>query len=657
MKKLFCTAFALLLILLSGKTAFAADRNHVIKSWHTEAVYNANNSINIVETVTVDYTRPSHGFFRAIPYKVTIEKDIVNELKNKYSEESKLNKKAGEENIVENQSAQEKDLKNYSYRLKINNFKVSGSPFETSVEDNVVVLKIGDEDETVTGLVDYEISYTIDVGDDRISSYDEIFFTVLGADNAATVENFSFNITFEKPLPQDAQTQLFSGMYGSVGSDGIEYRISDTAISGYTTRPFDTGEAVTIYSRLPEGYFQNERIVSPVFLYIIIAICSLMLLYIIISRLLSVRSNPVVTVEFTAPDGISSAEVGYILDSNSDDKDILSLIIWFASKGHLTIKGEENNTTLIKGNPLPNNAPKYMKTFYNALFKNRTELELDNANAKLYEKIQKAKTELSSEFENQRALFSAKSVVFSFLLPSIAAILGTVGMIIATDFIYVQALISAFICFFLILISGVIGGITALRWSFGSMGFKAAAIIGRLVPLAFGLGLSLIVSLFSVTGFAFAPTFLFTICAAIAFFAPSLTYPTKYNIEITGKLLGLRNFIKMAELERLNMLIHDNPQYYYDVLPYAYVFNLTDVWAKQFETLNIPQPNWYTGSMHLNFYSMYWLTRSMDNAKQHMMQDMAAQAAKSGGAGGTSFGGGGGGFSGGGVGGGGSGSW
>lgn len=651
MKKVFLSVFALFLMLLSCQTAFAYDSNHSISQWHTQAMFNSNNTINIVETITVDYNRPQHGFFRAIPYRVKIQKDIANELESKYAEKNSLNKTGSEE-----PATQKKILQDYTYRLKIKDFKVAGAPFETSSENDIVVLKIGDEDKTVTGTVTYEISYTIDVGDDRITSYDEVFFTVLGADNAATVESFSFDVTFERPLPAQAVTQLYSGEYGSTDAQGIEYTITDTNISGYTTRPFDTGEAVTIYSRLPEGYFQNERVVSPILLYAIIALAAVTLVLIIITRLRQVRSDPVVTVEFKAPDGISSAEVGYILDSNSDDKDILSLIIWFASKGHLTIKSEEDRTILFKKDPLPKDAPQYMKTFYNALFKNREKLELDKANGKLYEKIQKAMSELSNEFKGKRALFLTKSVVYSFLLPSVAALAGCLGMIFSTDLVYMEGVFPAFLCFFLILASGVIGGITALRWSFGSMGFKAAAMVGRIMPLAFAIGLSIIVSLFAVTGFSFAPTVLCALCSAIAYFAPSLTYPTKYNTEITGKLLGLRNFIKMAELDRLKMLVNENPQYYYDILPYAYVFNLTDVWAKQFETLSIPQPDWYSGTMHMNFYSMYWLTRSMDNSRQHMMQDMAAQAAKSGGGGGTSFGGGGG-FSGGGVGGGGSGSW
>lgn len=655
MKKLVIPVIALFALVFSCQAAFAADSNHVIQSWHTEAVYNENNTIDVEETITVDYLKASHGFYRAIPYIVKIEKELDKSSVG-FMDSLKLKDPQDAENDTAKALSEGKALADYSYRFKINNIRVEGETYETDTSDGVKVIKIGSENRTVTGLVDYTISYTIDVGDDRVAGYDEIFFTVLGADNAATVNGFTFNVTFPKPLPASANTALYTGSYGSTSDSGINYTISDTAIYGEAMRPFDTGEAITIYSRLPEGYFTGERTASPFALYAMLGGGALMLIIILIVRMRQIREAPVVTVEFTAPDGISSAEVGYIFNNVADDKDILSLVIWLASKGHLTISGEEHNTVLHKANPLPKDAPHYMHTFYNGLFKKGDELELSKATSKVYEKIQTAKGELTNEFTGKRLLYSTKSVVFSFLLALAAAALALAGLSFAHDFIYSSATVCAFICAATLLLSGFVGVTSTFTWSFASMGARTWSIISRLVPLAIGVGLSVIVSFYSVTGFTFAPTVLYLICGAISLLAPSLTYPTAYNTEITGKLLGLRNFIQMAELERLELLVHDNPQYYYDILPYAYVFNLTDVWAKQFETLNIPQPDWYSGTMHMSYFNMYWLTRSLNHSQQHMVQDMAAQASKSGGGGGTSFGGGGG-FSGGGVGGGGSGSW
>ncbi len=48
-----------------------------------------------------------------------------------------------------------------------------------------------------------------------------------------------------------------------------------------------------------------------------------------------------------------------------------------------------------------------------------------------------------------------------------------------------------------------------------------------------------------------------------------------YNEIYLVKLSGFRTFIEV-KLDRLNELVDENPAYFYDVLPYAYVFKLTD---------------------------------------------------------------------------------
>lgn len=83
--------------------------------------------------------------------------------------------------------------------------------------------------------------------------------------------------------------------------------------------------------------------------------------------------------------------------------------------------------------------------------------------------------------------------------------------------------------------------------------------------------------------------------AVIVLFSGYLVKDTEYKAEAVGKLLGLKEFIRVAEAPRLQMLMDQNPQYYYDILPYAMVFGLADKWAKRFEGLSVPPPNWYGG--------------------------------------------------------------
>ena len=131
-----------------------------------------------------------------------------------------------------------------------------------------------------------------------------------------------------------------------------------------------------------------------------------------------------------------------------------------------------------------------------------------------------------------------------------------------------------------------------------------------------------------------------------------------------GRLLGFKNFIDKAEKDRILTLVEQNPSYFYNVLPYAYVLGVTDKWAKNFEHIGIQPPRWYHGyygSPAFNtivFTSL--MTRHMNGFQSAMTARPQSRSGGFGGGGGYSGGGfgGGGGFAGGGFGGGGAGrSW
>ena len=137
-----------------------------------------------------------------------------------------------------------------------------------------------------------------------------------------------------------------------------------------------------------------------------------------------------------------------------------------------------------------------------------------------------------------------------------------------------------------------------------------------------------------------------------------------------GQVLGRRNFIKTAEVDRINALVDEDPEYFFKILPYAYVMGLTDKWIKKFENINVVAPEWYhsyrsSGGYMPVFYmgdSMGHMTGAVTTSVRSMLPSDAFSGSDSGGGwfsggGGGGFSGGGGGFSGGGGGGGGGGFW
>ena len=122
--------------------------------------------------------------------------------------------------------------------------------------------------------------------------------------------------------------------------------------------------------------------------------------------------------------------------------------------------------------------------------------------------------------------------------------------------------------------------------------------------------------------------------------------------EMLGKLRGFRNFLMTAEKSKLEMLVAQNPSYFYNILPYTYALDVSKEWIEKFETIALRQPNWYDSTTS---FSTLTFTGFMNSTMKSANRAMSSRPSSSGG--GSSGGGSGGGSSGGGSGGGGGGSW
>ena len=139
----------------------------------------------------------------------------------------------------------------------------------------------------------------------------------------------------------------------------------------------------------------------------------------------------------------------------------------------------------------------------------------------------------------------------------------------------------------------------------------------------------------------------------IYFFYLIVTKRTEYGNKVLGEVNGFKKFLETAEKDKLESLVHDDPSYFYNILPYAYVLGVSDAWIKQFEGIAIAPPDWYESADTFDYYRF---NRSLNRTIHSASRVMNSVPQSSGG---SSSGGGfsGGGFSGGGSGGGGGSSW
>ena len=88
----------------------------------------------------------------------------------------------------------------------------------------------------------------------------------------------------------------------------------------------------------------------------------------------------------------------------------------------------------------------------------------------------------------------------------------------------------------------------------------------------------------------------FTCIVLMLFLDKYMKKRTQLGNELLGKIKGFKRFLETAEKHKLEQLVRQTPDYFYDILPFTYVLGVSEVWIKKFENIAIQQPKWYSGS-------------------------------------------------------------
>ncbi|MFZ5975982.1 MAG: DUF2207 domain-containing protein [Bacillota bacterium] len=630
MKKILLLIFALALVLpvvFTPSTAEAAG-GLTITDYNTKIVLRENNVYDVTEVITVRYVTPHHGIERLIP--VLYKWDTPEGQK--------------------------------EYNAFISNVQVTGDQYEAYTKEGIYYLRIGDPDRTITGERAYTIKYSLDVGDDRFSAYDFFYYNVIGTEWNAPIEKASFTINMPKAF-DTSKLQVYTGRYGSTGSNAT-VQVNGNTITGETAQALYPYEGVTVYIQLPEGYFTGERAMAPLELPILIVMGVLVLLGLILFIAFGRDKQAVQTVEFDAPDGMTSAEVGYIIDGCVDNRDAVSLIIYWADKGYLEIEERgKNDFVLRKLGDIPLNAKEFERTFFFGLFEGRDEVAIGDLKYSFYETMGRVKAEIAASFDNrERRVFTKRSLRLQAWMSFFTALPFALSLLYANyleTYRIGEAAILSGLALIIVLPPVYILGHLMRGWRGQTRGKRMVKLIGSLVFLGLAMaGYILLMTLAYDKALLGCAGALATL--VLAMLSVFMRKRTDNGLRWFGQVLGLRQFIATAEKDRIEMLVRENPQYFYKILPFAYVLGVSETWARNFEKIGIqPEPpGWYRG-YNMSLFTTMWLMHSLNHSLYSMGAAMNARPAPSGGSagfGGGGFGGGGG-FSGGGFGGGGGGGW
>lgn len=490
------------------------------------------------------------------------------------------------------------DGTSHSVKAKIKNIKASEN-CDVSIENGNYVLQIGDADTYVEGEHDYTIKYTYMLSEDQNNGFDELYYNIIGDGWDTYIQNVTFKITMPKEF--DKSKLGFSiGNYGTVGTYDINYDVNDNIITGSVARTLQPNEAVTVRLELEDGYFYFNKTLYNFKLALLVAVPALLFIIVIILwSKFGKDKKAVQTVEFYPPNGMSSADIAFWQSGLiANNEKLTPLLIELANDGYIQIEEVETKSkkksefaiTKLKDRYDGNDRAK--EIFFNGLFKNGTRSKIYKSDLEddFYLTLNIIR-ELYNKPEKRHKVFEAKSLYMRILA-------------------WVLCALSVF----------------AVLFNFSNLFDSSQKYILTLVGII--------------------------ICIISFVFSFFIRKRTDEAVDILGKINGFKNFLETAEKDKLEALVDDDPAYFYNILPYAYVLGVSDKWIKKFESIAVEPPQWYYGYCPYNYIVFSHFMRDTMNSASNAMVSMPVQSGSGG-----SFSSGGGGFAGGGSGGGGGGSW
>jgi uncharacterized membrane protein YgcG len=596
---------------VSGGYDDSDPEDYITEAFDVRMTADTAHRIAVTEKIRVNFIREHHGIYRDIP-------------------------NGGSSYTVEN------------VRVADRNYTVSGIGRSGSTR-----IRIGDEDTYLRGEHTYRITYDLIWYKDEAGGADALAQNLLPVNWMTSIREADLTLTMPKAVDWNSM-EYYAGPKGSTGGLNSRYFTKSVSSDGKTLTIHGSnlpkGYGVTVRGSLPEQYWSQAQTYARAHRQqaagTAVILCGAAVFMLILFLIFGRDPKIVRTVEFRPPGDLTPLEAGYLIDGKADNEDFMSMILYFASRGYLSIKETKTNAyALVKEKEIAPEEPAFAVTLFHGLFRRKNEVPTTKIPTSFLGDMDRAKTQLFQKYRGREGRIFRPGCKGARAVGILILIVYTV--------IGMAALYGNHPYHVIFLVALMLAGIYFLvrnfdhRYSRGTKKGLAAGIICCLIPSG-GISVGLGVTQTPWLGAVSAGTML-TILVCMVF----MRARSKENALIMGRLLGFRDFIRTAEYDRLKMLSAEDPAYFYDVLPYAAVMGMSTEWAEKFTDIQVPQPEWYSTCDGRPFvYSPLWCGTMMERC---VTDSTPVPPSDSGGSyGGGSFGGG---FSGGGGGGGGGGAW
>jgi len=559
MKRLFYYLICFLVCFFLPLSVRAED----IRDFTTTIKVEKDSSMTVSENITYDFgSLYRHGIFRTIPITKT----------NDNGEKFKL------------------DISG----IRVSNSQGTHYQMQQSSTSDELTLKIGDPNNTITGIHTYIINYTVVGAFIPFSDHDELYWNIVGTKWEVPIQKVKTIVQFPfAPLENVMQPACYTGAYKST-SQGCTVKYNNGTITVDSIDSLSAGEGLSIIIGFPKNLLAITEakkidtrwanifgfIMSALFFLIGLVWYVVVPLWIIIHWYRTGR-DPKGTVGaahvwFDVPklkNGkiLTSGETGTLIDETADLRDITATIVDLARRGYIKIVEQKKNDFYLE-KTLP-----------------KKDSGMDAFEKKLYTGI----------FEDDDAI----RIKDTELAPTVAITKAELYETVVRDGLFPKNPQTQRTMYY------VLAGVALFTGNF--------------------------------------------LLAVVAFlFGRSMPRKTIDGVNAANIALALKGFI--VSQDRQYKFQAEKQLLFEKMLPYAIIFGVEKIWAERFKDIDIMQPSWYQ-SYNSNAFTTMYLANSLSHSFSSSVVSAATPTRSSSGfSSGFSSGGG---FSGGGGGGGGGGSW
>jgi len=481
-------------------------------------------------------------------------------------------------------------------KIKVDSILMDGKsvPYKTNFANNEINIKIGDPDITITGTHFYEIKYTVLGGLSYSESGDvELYWNITGNEWPTSINNLTARVSSVENIFL-AQKFCYRGFRGS--SLSCESAVDETGEVIFSTVGLKTGEGMTIAQSLNPALVLTNELTRYRWGIIFLPVLMLGMLYgawRLYKFEFKHKTGRTIVAQYEPYPGVKPMYTGLLFDGRLDTRDITAGIVYLAEQGYLKIRKTEEKILFL--------------------------FEVDD-----YEvTILKTPDSSVSRFEHKmlELLFGGN--------------LREGEMVSLNDLKKDQSKQTKNIT----ILAELEGELAAdlLKEGFFEKGSTTGPSLMWRILIAF------IITLF--LSFLLGSIFIILIGGAYVIWQTVRDQRrSRKGYEVLDHLKGFKLFLEMTDKERFDFhnAPEKSPEQFMKYLPYAIAFGVEEKWARAFEGIILPNPDWYDGG-NLNSFSATSLTTSMNAFSTALASSSTTSASSGGGSSGGGGGGGGGG--------------